>query len=426
MTDDDQSTVERRVSQWLAAHGPEPAPDLATRLLARTASVHQRRRARLNDLFVVRATAIAAVAAAAVIIGLGLATMIGPEPPVGTAPPSTTPPPATDEPTSLAPDPSRTPLPSPAAGAGRIVFQANRSNDTSGIYLMDAHGSNVTELADDPEVHELDPIWSPDGSLVSFTTMSADGSMQGGTFIVSPSGGEPELVDDNFAYGPAVWSPDGSMLALGGDGTERGIRVYRVGDAQLEALTDDGGNAPHWSPDGTRIAYNVRGDIRTVDVGSGEILEVTADEWNDAVARWSDGGQRLVFSSDRSTDGSGGSARSWVIDADGGEPELLGDGELIAFAHWPSPDGRWLAYAAPDGSGLRLSRADGSEDRAVHPTVPADRGPSWAPDSRAFVFSRAGEEPRDIFVMRVDAAEPEAITDHPADESAPNWGPPGA
>jgi Tol biopolymer transport system component len=50
-------------------------------------------------------------------------------------------------------------------------------------------------------------------------------------------------------------------------------------------------------------------------------------------------------------------------------------------------------------------------------------GPSWAADSSAFVFSSATEDPRDIFVMRVDAEAPVRLTDHPADESGPAWQP---
>jgi len=59
----------------------------------------------------------------------------------------------------------------------------------------------------------------------------------------------------------------------------------------------------------------------------------------------------------------------------------------------------------------------------VYAAIPADQGPSWAADSSAFVFSSLTEAPREILVMRVDADAPEALTDGPADDSAPNWGP---
>lgn len=430
MNTEDRLAAERRVAAWLNETAPTPPAGLTDRLLGVTSTVSQRGGRGLLDLFGVRVLGIAAVVAAAVVIGLGLSQVIGPNTPVGTTPPSSASPfeagpSAFPTPSAASVEPTQPPE---AAEPGRIAFQANRDNDTSGIYVMDADGSNVVQIIDDPAFHEMDPIWSPDGSLISYITSSADGTMQGGVYIIDPDGSEPVLVDDNYAYGPATWSPDGSMLAVAGDGSERGIGVYHVADGRLEQWTEDGGTAPVWSPDGSRIAYNVAPpkDIRIVDVATGETRNVTDDAWNDSVARWTEDGTQLVFASDRDTDQSRDSFRSWIVSADGGEPELLGDEPVIAFAHWPSPNGEWLAYSAPDGSGLRLSRADGSEDRLVHATEPADRGPSWASDSSGFVFSNTTEEPREIFLMRVDAEGPQQLTNDAADDSAPNWGPPGA
>jgi Tol biopolymer transport system component len=287
---------------------------------------------------------------------------------------------------------------------------------------MDADGSNVEQLVDDPAFHETDPIWSPDGSLIAYSTMAADGSITGGVFLIDPDGGEPVQVDDAFAYSVPVWSPDGSMLALGGNGGEpTGIAVYSIPVGALEQLTVDGGTAPQWSPDGTQIAYNVAqpNDVSVVDIATGQARNITSDVWNDSVGRWTGDGTQIVFASDRDTDQTRDSQRSWIIGIDGDGAELLGE-PVLAFAHWPSPDGAWLAYGADDG--LHLSRSDGSDDRLVADNLPADQGPSWAADSSAFVFSSASDEPREVFVMRVDADAPVALTDDPADDGAPNWG----
>jgi len=429
MNMEDRLAAEDRVADWLNESAPTPANDLAARLLQRTRTLPHRNEGGIRNTFAMRAIGVAAVVIAAIVAGVNVSRVVGP-PPVGTqvpveASPSPTSSPARSEAASTPSPESPTPTSSPAAvNPGRIAFQANRSGETSGIYVMDADGSNVVQVVDNPSIHEMAPVWSLDGSMIAYITTSADGSLEGGVFIVDAAGGESVQVDDAFPYAPAVWSPDGSMLAIGGDGGTRGIGVYDVAASRLDQLTEGGGTAPLWSPDGSQIAYNATApnDIRVVAVATGETRNVTTDEWNDSVARWTEDGTQLVFVSDRDTDQAEDSERTWIVDADGGESELLGE-PVIAVAHWSSPDGEWLVYAAEDGSGLRLSRADGSEDRAVHPTTPADQGPSWASDSSAFVFSNTGEAPRDIFLMRVDARAPEQLTDDPADESAPNWEP---
>lgn len=423
MNTEDRQAVERRVADWLNGTAPEPPAGMSARLLEATRTLPQRGSGGIST-FAARAAGLAAIVVAAVVIGLSLSQVLRP-PTVGETPPAVSSPTTTRVPTEPAPPSASTATPAPSAAGrpGRIAFQANRANDTSGIYLMDADGSNVVQLVDDPEVYEMDPIWSPDGSRIVYTTMTANGSLSGGVFLIDPAGGEPVQVDDNYAYTVPVWSPDGSMIALAGNGgAPTGIAVYSVADGTHQQLTTDGGTTPHWSPDGTRIAYDGAppNDIHIVDVATGETRNVTDDPWNDSVGRWTSDGTQLVFVSDRDTDQTKGSERSWIVSADSGEAELLGE-PLLGFAYWLSPDGAWLAYGADDG--LHLSRADGSEDRLVYSALPADQGPSWAPDSSAFVFSNLTEAPREILVMRIGADAPEALTDDPADDSAPNWGP---
>jgi TolB protein len=137
-----------------------------------------------------------------------------------------------------------------------IAYSSN-----AGIWVMRADGSHkrrLTSVGDD-----LGSSWSPDGTWIAFTrfvdtgrevwVMHADGSGMR-RLSASPGG----VIDPNLSMDPApAWSPDGSRLAfdvasksgassigvIGSDGT--GLHVY--------PHNHDGDFHPEWSPDGTTL-----------------------------------------------------------------------------------------------------------------------------------------------------------------------------
>jgi len=133
---------------------------------------------------------------------------------------------------------------------------------TSGLYVINADGSAVTQVADlAPDINAA-PAWSPDGRtllVVGFdgtlgrsnqvVAVAADGS---GTTNLTRSG-EPEY--------EAAWSPDGTRIAFiraSGD-AETDLYVMNAdgsGQARLPS-TDLLERRPAWSPDGTKVAFEV-------------------------------------------------------------------------------------------------------------------------------------------------------------------------
>lgn len=85
------------------------------------------------------------------------------------------------------------------------------------IYLMDADGSNVRPLLQNPGLlPDLGPLWSPDGQSLLYT--SVKGTRNYEIYTVSRDGKSRRRLTNTatseYAYG---WSPDGARIVFGSD-----------------------------------------------------------------------------------------------------------------------------------------------------------------------------------------------------------------
>lgn len=102
------------------------------------------------------------------------------------------------------------------------------------------------------QVTAADVALSPDGKTLVFTIL-------GHLFKLPPNGGTAE----QLTFGPyydndPVFSPDGSQVAFTSDrdGSEGNIFVLSLGSRQILQMTrDEHAGRPTWSPDGKSIAY---------------------------------------------------------------------------------------------------------------------------------------------------------------------------
>jgi uncharacterized delta-60 repeat protein len=153
-----------------------------------------------------------------------------------------------------APSPTLDSDPSWSPDDTRIAY-TSRNEGYDQIYVMDANGSNLGNLTNNPE-GDLHPAWSPDGARIAFTS-ERDGDPE--IYLMDATSLNQTRLTNNPAedFHPA-WSPDGTRLAFTSD---------RDGNYEIYVMNADGSNPinltnnpgydsdPAWSPDGTKIAF---------------------------------------------------------------------------------------------------------------------------------------------------------------------------
>jgi Tol biopolymer transport system component/predicted Ser/Thr protein kinase len=243
------------------------------------------------------------------------------------------------------------------------VERAEATTPARRLVWFDRAGTRLDEVVGPPGA--ILPALSPDGQRV-LVTVAADGRP------------------------PDLWTID---LA-------RGVNTPLTFDAGLELVGA-------WSPDGSRVAYAMAGNIAS-DIpgriaeraangtGSERILHTASDDAIVIPTSWSADGRYLffhrfsVFASDLRT----GSATIWVLDmtAEGGEAEPLLESQFAQTGTQLSPDGRWVAYNTNESGEMQI---------VVRPFPEVTQG-KWQVSVRGGANPRWRGDGRELFYLAPD------------------------
>jgi TolB protein len=205
----------------------------------------------------------------------------------------------------------------------QIAFISERERGSQ-IFVMNADGSDVRNLTNDPKRFDSHPVWSPDGRRIAFSTafstppkneqhreiwvMDANGKnvksltaganrfdalpywlpgnqigffSDGQLWTMSASGkGAQAVTNSEIEMKDVAWSPDGKFVAF--------VNAKQAGYNQLYTMRSDGtdmknigtyGSAdarPAWSPDSKQIAFTA--NLSVDDMGT--LFVVDADGQN--------------------------------------------------------------------------------------------------------------------------------------------------
>jgi Tol biopolymer transport system component len=273
--------------------------------------------------------------------------------------------------------------PAPVVNA-ELVYVRSNDGSPGPIQRSNADGTNVVQIADRGD----DPVWSPDGTKVAYTTSSGNGRQ---VFVVNADGTGTVAVTSLTTWQASVpaWSPDGSRIAFQGSWYEpltpttgtlhRGIlTVPSTGGVSTVVVSSDQTDLrdPTYARNGATITYVAGNSIYSVPVAG-----VPAEQFGTLLIAAPGSGQRPYHP-------------TWSVDGTTllfqlGEPETFagdvyvwkGAGDPVnitsSVAVWPPADGLVLPY----------------ED-----------GPTWLPDGRV-IFTQDG----DVYLVAPQHGAPKVL-----------------
>jgi Tol biopolymer transport system component len=137
---------------------------------------------------------------------------------------------------------------------------------TPAIFVMSLDGGQPVEFARAP-----DAAWSPDGSAVLI--QEAEDHL-----VIADADGSNRR-DFAGAWAP-VWSPDGRTVVVAYDHNQDGLPLLAAVDRDGRRLWSGVvGESATWSPDGSRLAVEIRYPdlvVEVIDAASGEVVWQTA------------------------------------------------------------------------------------------------------------------------------------------------------
>ena len=232
-------------------------------------------------------------------------------------------------------------LPSRSPDKTKYLFWSG-ANWEHDVFMIDADGSNLLKLTDAPEIDQR-PRWSPDGTQILW--IRSAGRVPGGEsgiFVMDADGSNKRNLGDGAR---PIWSPDGTMISFT-DG--RNASIMNADGSGRRRVTDEifPTRFLSWSRDGTKVAFDhrkhfgfVQNKIYIVNLDGTGLFELTKDvpEIDCYGAAWSPDGTKIAITS------TGG---IYVLNSDGTNPINITIHHDFRWGFSPrwSPDGTKILY----------------------------------------------------------------------------------
>lgn len=318
------------------------------------------------------------------------------------------------------------------------IYQDNYTGSANyDLYLVEVEGGTTRRLTETPG-NERWPVLSKDGATVWFT---AEEKGVANLYAMPTAGGARTQVTTyaglDLQRPCFAWDRKRVVFERGGrlawaDVTEAGAPQHDLGlviqsdvrNSGLEVRTiTAGGEQAHVSPDGSSVAFALRGDLWLMPSGGGPATRLLSTPLEEAWPRFSPDGKRLAFQAEK-----GGNSDVYVMDLDTRRVTQVTKNPASDFFHSWSPDGARLVFSSERSGNRDLWSIEVATGREVqltdHPA--ADDDPCYSPDGRWIAFDSGRDGTQAIYVMPAEGGAARRVTQGAGFFQVPTWSPDGS
>jgi Tol biopolymer transport system component len=267
--------------------------------------------------------------------------------------------------------------------------------DRAAIFTMKPDGSEVRLFVALPgKIWNGSPSYSPNGKRVAFdASMQVKGGSASHVFVTRVDN-PLEMADDLGLGNCPTWSPDGTKLIFDvqrGNPANAKVGIWIMNADGTDRRWFCAGERGRWSPDGTRVAVSARDDAPSLYIVTPRFRKrILSEEFDHIIgATWSPDGNQLVFIGQHDDQGV-----LAMISAKGeeGSYRKRWEGRIGWHPSW-SPDGKQILLWVKDESGasrlnlIDVAGSDGPQEIPGQRVCSYNSDATWSPDGTRIIFA---------------------------------------